>query len=57
MEKIRKTWLPESITIRKATANKSMRITWIDEVTHLNVDFYSKGELKSQVVVQHSKIT
>jgi CRISPR/Cas system endoribonuclease Cas6 (RAMP superfamily) len=58
-EKIRKTWLPESITIRKATANKSMRITWIDEVTNLNlnVDFYSKGELKSQVVIQHSKIS
>jgi hypothetical protein len=56
-EKIRKTWLLESITIRKATPNKSLRITWTDEVTNLNVDFYSKGELKSQVVVQHSKIS
>lgn len=56
-EEVRKTWLSESITIHKTTFNKSIRITWIDEVTNLNVDFYAKGENKSQVVVQHCKIS
>jgi uncharacterized protein YndB with AHSA1/START domain len=54
--KIRKDWLDEEITIRKSTENKSARITWSDSVTSLSVDFYPKGEGKSQVVVQHLKI-
>lgn len=50
-------WLgKEKITIRKATENKSARITWSDDKTSLSVDFYPKGETKSQVVVQHMKI-
>jgi hypothetical protein len=53
---IRKDWLPEEITIRKATEDKSARITWSDGATSLSVDFYPKGEGKSQVVVQHLKI-
>lgn len=55
-EKTRTTWLPASITIRKATANKSMRITWTDGKTSLEVNFYAKGADKSQLVVQHSKL-
>lgn len=55
-EKTRKKWLKEKITIRKATENKSARITWSDNVTSLSVDFYSKGKDKSQIVVQHQKI-
>ena len=55
-EKVRKQWLPASLTIRKATANKSLRITWEDGKTSLAVDFYPKGDGKSQVVAQHSKI-
>jgi len=55
-EKIRKKWLNKKITTRKMTENKSARITWSDEETSLSVDFYSKGEAKSQVVVQHLKI-
>ena len=42
--------------MRKATENKSFRITWTDNITSLSVDFYPKGEAKSQVVVQHMKI-
>ncbi len=49
-------WLKEPLTIRKATRNKSLRITWADGKTSLEVLFYPKGAGKSQVVVQHSKL-
>ena len=50
-------WLKEpKLTIRKATPNKSLRITWIDGNTILSVNFYAKGESKSQVTVQHIKL-
>lgn len=55
-ERIRKQWLPASLTIRKATANKSLRITWDDGETSLAVAFVPKGAGKSQVVAQHSKL-
>lgn len=55
-EKTRRKWLPASLTIRKATANKSLRITWEDGTTSLEVSFMPKGAGKSQVVAQHSKI-
>jgi hypothetical protein len=54
-EKTRKKWLPANLTIRKATTNKSLRITW-DGKTSLAVAFLAKGADKSQVVAQHSKI-
>jgi hypothetical protein len=54
-EKIRSKWLKEKIAVRKATANKSMRITWHDG-THVDVYFYNKGAAKSQVAVQHGKL-
>lgn len=55
-DSLRKKWLKEKIVIRKATENRSARITWSDAVTSLSVDFYAKGEAKAQVVVQHQKI-
>ena len=56
-EKIRSGWLKEKgVTIRKATANKSMRVSWIDNKTSLDVNFYPKGNSKAQVVVQHAKL-
>ena len=55
-DKIRNKWLKEKIVFRKTTLNKSARITWSDNTTSLSVDFYSKGENKSQVVVQHLKL-
>jgi hypothetical protein len=55
--KIRDKWLgKEKIVFRKATENKSARITWSDGKTSVSVDFYRKAEDKSQVVVQHLKI-
>jgi uncharacterized protein YndB with AHSA1/START domain len=56
-EKARQTWLNEDgLVVRKATVNKSMRITWSDRKTSVEIGFYPKGENKSQVAVQHSKL-
>jgi hypothetical protein len=54
--KIRTKWLNEKIEIRKATENKSARVTWSDGATSLSIDFYVKASDKSQIVVQHLKI-
>jgi uncharacterized protein YndB with AHSA1/START domain len=56
-EKARQAWLPEDgLTTRKATPNKSMRITWNDGKSSLEISFNSKDGDKSLVVVQHSKL-
>src|SRR5205814_1687430 len=56
-DKARNSWLAEDgLAVRKATANKSMRATWNDVKTSLEINFYPKGNDKSQVVVQHSKL-
>lgn len=57
--KTRAPWLPDAagITIRKATANKSLRITWTDGKANIEVNFYAKGEAKSQVTVERRKLT
>ena len=48
-------WLPGvKLTVRKATANRSMRITWPDG-TSVELWFQSKGK-KSQVGVQHTRL-
>ncbi|MCU1265933.1 MAG: uncharacterized protein JWM21_2251 [Acidobacteria bacterium] len=50
-------WLPEEGLIeRTATTNKSMRVTWNDRKTSLEISFLPKSEDKSVVVVQHSKL-
>lgn len=49
-------WLPGSrLTIRKATENKSLRITWGDG-TMIEVGLFAKGAAKTQVAVQHGKL-
>ena len=56
-EKQRAKWLKtRDLEVKKATANKSMRITWSDKKTSLEVNFYQKGKGKAQVVVQHAKL-
>jgi hypothetical protein len=56
-EKARGLWLSENgLTIRKSTPNKSLRITWIDGKTSVQVSMLSKADDKSQLVVQHSKL-
>jgi hypothetical protein len=49
-------WLLEApFTIRKATLDKSLRVTW-GERENLSIGFYDKGESKSQVALEHSKL-
>ncbi|HVR99068.1 MAG TPA: hypothetical protein VMW27_20785 [Thermoanaerobaculia bacterium] len=53
---VRNRWLQEpGLTVRRATPGKSMRITWPDQ-TSVTVNFYAKGEGKSQVAAQHGKL-
>jgi uncharacterized protein YndB with AHSA1/START domain len=53
----RRRWLDDAeFEVRKATADRSMRITWGDGRTHVNVTFTAKGTGKSQVSVQHGKL-
>lgn len=53
----RSRWLSEeSVVVRKATPEKSVRLTWIDGHTSVEVGFYPKGDARSQVTVQHSKL-
>ena len=55
--KKRAAWLKDHrFTVRKATAPKSMRITWVDGKTNVDVGFHPKGPKKSTVAVQHDKL-
>lgn len=50
-------WLAETgFTVRKANINKSLRITWKDGKTSVEVFFCPKGPGNTQVVVQHSRL-
>ena len=57
-KKQRARWLGKDAgyAIRKATPHKSLRITWIDGKTSLEVGLYPKGT-KTQVAAQHSKLS
>ena len=52
----RSRWLKEPVTIRKATANKILRLNWEDGKTIVAVAFLAKGKDKTQVVAQHNKL-
>jgi uncharacterized protein YndB with AHSA1/START domain len=53
----RRVWLKDhGFEIRKATPEKSLRFTWVDGKTQVTVDFYSAGNSKTRVSVQHSKL-
>jgi uncharacterized protein YndB with AHSA1/START domain len=50
-------WLTDAkFTIRKARKNRTLRITWIDGTTNVELYFTGKGRSKSQVTVQHNKL-
>ena len=54
--RIRRRWLPDvDLTIRTATREKSMRITWPDG-SSVVLDFTSRGDAKSQVALVHTKL-
>jgi uncharacterized protein YndB with AHSA1/START domain len=49
-------WLPGAkLTIRKATENKVLRVTWGDG-SNIEVRLYPKGPTKTQIAVQHGKL-
>lgn len=49
-------WLPGAkLTIRKATENKTLRVTWGDG-SNVEVRLASKGLRKTQITVQHGKL-
>ena len=51
----RKRWLPDVVEVRSATPNKRMRLGMGDE-TVVEIGFLDKGEAKSSVAIQHSKL-
>lgn len=53
---LRAKWLPDKIVITRSTEFKSVRAVWSDKATRLSIDLYSKGDQRSQIVVQHMKI-
>jgi hypothetical protein len=54
-EERRRRWLDVPLTIRKATPDRSLRITW-DDGTDLHVYLSAKGPSKSAVQIQHCKL-
>jgi hypothetical protein len=48
-------WLPDAIEVRRATRNKSMRITWPDG-SGVDVNFYDKGGSKAVVAIEQGKL-
>jgi len=55
-EDTRNRWLGDRVlTLRGRTDNKSLRARWADD-TPVDVRFTAKGEGKSEVVIDHSKI-
>lgn len=50
-------WLPDpGLVIRKATPEKSLRITWVDGATSVEVNIYPKADGKSVLSVQHDRL-
>lgn len=55
--KMRDRWLREkNIVIRKASPEKSIRMTWSDGKSLVELRFYAKGENKCQFVAEHNKL-
>lgn len=54
---IRPAWLDATgWNLRKVTPYKSLRITWTDGRTHVDVYFWPRTESKTLVQIQHSKL-
>ena len=50
-------WLPGApLTVRKATPDKSLRLSWEGGDSSVDVEFTARGEAKSRVAVQHSRL-
>lgn len=50
-------WLPGApLTVRKATPHKSLRLDWEGGESKVDVELTVKGDAKSQVAVQHTRL-
>ena len=54
-EGLRGDWLPDAIEVRRATKNKSMKITWPDG-SGVDVNFYAKGGEKAVIAIEQTKL-
>lgn len=52
---VQQTIFGQGLTITTQTQNKSIRASWHDG-TRVSIDFYAKGNDRSQIVVQHLKL-
>lgn len=53
----RNRWLGEKgVVLRSTTPEKSMRLTWSDGKSNVLINFYTKGESKSQAAIEHEKL-
>jgi uncharacterized protein YndB with AHSA1/START domain len=51
-------WLPDpGFTLRTERPHKSLRLLWVDGRSTLDVSLYPRGENKTQVTVQHNKLS
>ncbi|HEX9162707.1 MAG TPA: hypothetical protein VF980_13460 [Thermoanaerobaculia bacterium] len=53
--RLRARWLPTKVRVRTSNPNKTMRLTWDDD-TIVAIGFTAKGDGRSSVAVQHSKL-
>jgi uncharacterized protein YndB with AHSA1/START domain len=54
---IRERWLPVGVgDVRETTPGQSIWMTWSDGQTQVNARFTDKGDAKSAVTVQHTKL-
>lgn len=57
-DETRTAWLgPVDLSVRRSTPGRSIRIAWADGKSTVDVNFYSKGPEKSQVVVDHKRLS
>ncbi len=53
----RRAWLLDgSLAVRKATPTRSIRASWGEGGTRLDIAFYPRGGTKTQVTVQHRRL-
>lgn len=53
----RSLWLPDApLTVRKSTEPKSMRMRWEADGSSVTANFTAKGESRSQVAIEHSRL-
>ena len=53
--RLRAKWLPVKVKVRTANPHKTMRVAWDDD-TLVQLYFMPKGDAKSSVAVQHTKV-